>query len=134
LDLGRQVTLLRETGGANTGKEYESTVAEMKRHKAYFLVLLLLVVVYYAMYFSVINYPDVKAFLDSNLGLSPVLAMFWIQVAPWYALICLGCYCLTKLGLDLLTFRDCPQEIPKLAKEIEQARKDLQNRGFKTTK
>ena len=36
--------------------------------------------------------------------------------APWTLLIWLGCYCLLRLGFDLLTFRNCPLEIRKLEK------------------
>lgn len=29
-----------------------------------------------------------------------------VQALPLYALVCLGCYCLARLGADLLLFRD----------------------------
>ena len=103
----------------------------MKRHQVYFVVLFVFIALYCTLYYSMLTYPELSQFVQSQYGLSYAQAMFWIQVAPWYALICFGCYCLTKLGIDLLTFRDCPQEIPKLAKEIEQAREDLKRRGYK---
>eukprot|EP01033_Poteriospumella_lacustris_P006331 gene6331-4546_t len=52
---------------------------------------------------------------------------------PWYGLISLGCYCLYRLGMDLLNYRDRPDEIPKLAEDVKRAREDLQRRGFKST-
>lgn len=50
---------------------------------------------------------------------------------PWYLLVSFGCYCLYKLGSDLLNFRNCPEEIKKLETDITNARKDLSKRGFK---
>ena len=38
-----------------------------------------------------------------------------ITVFPWLLLMTFGCYCLFKLGYDLLTFNDYPKEIGKLA-------------------
>ena len=39
----------------------------------------------------------------------------WLtDVSPWYMLILVGCYCLAKLGMDLLSFNDYPHEIKKL--------------------
>lgn len=53
-----------------------------------------------------------------------------IDVTPWYLLIIFGCYCLTKLGLDLCTFRDYPEEISRLENDIKVADDDLRSRGF----
>jgi hypothetical protein len=53
-----------------------------------------------------------------------------VDVMPWYFLICFGCYCLTKLGWDLLTFNDYPKEIGKLEEDIRAAEADLKRRGF----
>ncbi len=39
-----------------------------------------------------------------------------LEILPLYFLILFGCYCLGKLGYDLLVFRDDPQEIDVLAK------------------
>ena len=58
----------------------------------------------------------------------------WIvDVMPWYSLICFGCYCLTKLGFDLLTFNDYPDEIRRLEHDIRAAETDLKRRGFNTS-
>lgn len=53
-----------------------------------------------------------------------------VDVIPWYFLICFGCYCLTKLGWDLLTFNDYPKEIGRLEEDINAAEVDLKRRGF----
>ena len=39
-----------------------------------------------------------------------------LLISPFYLLIALGCYCLGKLGVDLLAFHDCSAETPKLEK------------------
>ena len=59
--------------------------------------------------------------------------VFLVDVMPWYTLICFGCYCLTKLGYDLLTFNDYPDEIRRLEQDIRAAEMDLNRRGFKAT-
>ena len=53
-----------------------------------------------------------------------------IDIFPWYSLICFGCYCLSKLGYDLFSFNDYPQEIAKLENDIRIADEDLKSRGF----
>lgn len=40
--------------------------------------------------------------------------LFVIKTIPGYLLIVFGCYCLGKLGYDLVTFNDYPHEIQKL--------------------
>jgi len=50
---------------------------------------------------------------------------------PWYLLVSLGCYCLFRLGKDLLSFRNCPEEVKKLEDDIVIARADLKKRGLK---
>ena len=37
----------------------------------------------------------------------------------------LGCYCLMKLGTDLINFREYPEEADKLNAEILEAKEDL---------
>ena len=55
----------------------------------------------------------------------------WIvDISPWYSLICFGCYCLGKIGYDLLMFNDYPEEIIKLELDIKNAETDLKSRGF----
>lgn len=53
-----------------------------------------------------------------------------INTLPWFWLMSLGCYCLGKLGMDLLTFNDFPHEIKALEADIAAAREDLASRGF----
>lgn len=53
-----------------------------------------------------------------------------IYALPWLWLVSLGCYCLGKLGIDLLTFNDYPHEIKALEADIDAARADLASRGF----
>jgi hypothetical protein len=52
-----------------------------------------------------------------------------VNVLPCYALIAFGSFCLARLGLDLLTFNDYPEQILVLEKEIKLARKELENMG-----
>jgi hypothetical protein len=48
-----------------------------------------------------------EAQVRSGLGIA-------VPAAPLYLLVVLGCYCLARLGCDLLAFRDDPKEIAKL--------------------
>jgi hypothetical protein len=50
-----------------------------------------------------------EAQVRSGLGIA-------VPAAPLYLLVLLGCYCLARLGSDLLAFRDDPTEISKLEK------------------
>jgi len=50
---------------------------------------------------------------------------WFADVSPWYLLIVFGCYCLAKLGYDLLTFNDYPKEIKKLEQVL--SRNDFDN-------
>jgi len=43
------------------------------------------------------------------------IVRFYIDVAPLFFIMMFGCYCLFKLGYDLLTFNNFPDEIGKLA-------------------
>ena len=74
----------------------------MKRYQSYFLFLSLLVLMW-----SIL-----MAFRHHTTDALRTT----IITMPWYFLICLGCYCLAKLGLDIYFFNDFPQEIPKLEK------------------
>lgn len=53
-----------------------------------------------------------------------------VYALPLYGLVCLGSFCIGKLGIDLLTFHDYPHEIGALEKNIEAAKADLVKRGF----
>ena len=53
-----------------------------------------------------------------------------VYALPLYGLVCLGSFCVGKLGMDLLTFNDYPQEIGALEKDIAAAKADLNKRGF----
>jgi hypothetical protein len=48
--------------------------------------------------------------MDSEQG------RFLVDVFPWLLLMWWGCYCLGRLGLDLLLFNDYPTEIKVLEK------------------
>jgi dolichyl-phosphate mannosyltransferase polypeptide 3 len=111
----------------------------MKRSTTYALVALLCAVVW--------------GYLKFSSGTLPKIVNWYTDVAPWYSLILFGCYCLAKLGFDLLTFNDYPKEIKKLeqvgslshsfdapvltqflyptVQDIQNAKADLQKRGFK---
>jgi dolichyl-phosphate mannosyltransferase polypeptide 3 len=88
----------------------------MKRHQVYGGSLLAVIAVW--IYFKI----------TSNT--SSTEQKWIIDVFPWYVLICFGCYCLSKLGYDLLTFNDYPLEIIALEKDIKMADADLKSRGF----
>ncbi len=76
---------------------------------------------------------------------------FIVKVIPWYMLICLGCYCLFKLGTEVLFFNDCQSDIKLLERvrqylniiqhfihnfvfvsiqDVAEAKADLRKRGF----
>jgi len=88
----------------------------MKRYMVYLSLVVLLVVIWISLKLS-------PVYKDAAL----------VDVMPWYLLISLGCACLAKLGLDLLTFSDFPVEVKKLEADIAAARLDLQKRGYKPT-
>jgi hypothetical protein len=68
-----------------------------------------------------------KEFLTTNV----VDKLDWIvAIWPWYSLMVFGCYCLYRLGSDIISFNDYPEEITKLEKDILIAREDLKKRGF----
>mmetsp|Transcript_26948 Transcript_26948/g.27181 ORF Transcript_26948/g.27181 Transcript_26948/m.27181 type:complete len:92 (+) Transcript_26948:289-564(+) len=89
----------------------------MKRHQSYGLILILGISLW-----SIL-------FTFRTVFSSP--GNFIITVIPWYLLICLGCYCLGKLGLDIACFNDYPEATLKLEKEIIIAKADLEKKGFK---
>jgi dolichyl-phosphate mannosyltransferase polypeptide 3 len=72
----------------------------MKRSTTYALVALLCAAVW--------------GYLKFSSETLPKIVNWYTNVAPWYSLILFGCYCLAKLGFDLLTFNDYPKEIKKL--------------------
>jgi len=57
-----------------------------------------------------------------------------VYALPVLGVALLGLYCAGKLSYDLLTFKNYPHEIGALEKDIAEANKDLQKRGFKRTK
>ncbi len=111
----------------------------MKRHVAYGAILFCAIAIWIALKFSL-------------SGASPSLLTWFVDVSPWYCLMTFGSYCLGRLGMDLLTFNDYPEEIKKLEKvlfttksllgdlthfsvllkDIIEAKKDLKARGFST--
>lgn len=46
-----------------------------------------------------------------------------VDTFPYMILIAIGTNILYKLGYDIFTFNDMPQEIPKLAEEVVEAKK-----------
>lgn len=72
----------------------------MKRSTSYAVVVLILVISW--------------IFLKISSDKLPEIVNWYTDVSPWYSLILFGCYCLAKLGFDLLTFNDYPLEIKKL--------------------
>lgn len=72
----------------------------MKRSSTYALVAIILTALWLKLKYK-------------SSGISSSLA-WYVDVAPWYLLIAFGSYCLARLGYDLLTFNDYPNEIKKL--------------------
>lgn len=68
---------------------------------------------------------------ESNI-FSALLFIKWIlRALPLYFLILLGCFCLGRLGLDIISFNNLPHEIANLNNDILEAKNDLKKRGFK---
>jgi dolichol-phosphate mannosyltransferase subunit 3 len=88
----------------------------MKRHQAYGASAVVLI--------------SVWVYLKFFYQKSSATGEWLVDVAPFYILICFGCYCLSKLGTDLYTFNDYPDEIFKLEHDIKVADDDLKKRGF----
>lgn len=55
-----------------------------------------------------------------------------LWVLPWYALMTFGCYTLMRVGIDLMSFNDYPEEIKVLEGDIKKARHNLELKGFRT--
>ena len=54
--------------------------------------------------------------LQYNRGnIASEIVVWYVDVFPLYCLMTFGSYCLFKLGYDLFTFNDYPDEINKLA-------------------
>jgi dolichyl-phosphate mannosyltransferase polypeptide 3 len=75
----------------------------MKRHVAYGAFLVLLIAVWISLKISLLNS-------------TPSRLQWFVNVSPFYGLIIFGCYCLARLGLDLMSFNDYPAEIKLLEK------------------
>jgi dolichyl-phosphate mannosyltransferase polypeptide 3 len=89
----------------------------MKRHQIYTAIALIPIIVWVCL----------------KLGRGSIAdetEKWFVNVSPWYVLMSFGCYCLGRLGFDLLTFNDYPEEINKLEQDILCARTDLKKRGF----
>lgn len=52
-----------------------------------------------------------------------------IPVLPLWALVSFGAYLLFRLGWGIATFNDVPEAYRELAKEIEQAKVELRQKG-----
>jgi len=98
----------------------------MKRATLYLLNLLLALVAYVIAWFG-------YYFCKQNevAGVNIDIYLWYLQVAPLYALVTIGSLLLGKLGWDLIRFNDFPGEIKKLEDDIALARMDLTSRGFK---
>ena len=88
----------------------------MKRHQAYGASAIILIS----------TWVYLKVFYQKSSAADEWL----IDVTPSYIVICFGCYCLSKLGSDLFSFNDYPDEITKLEHDIKVADDDLRERGF----
>lgn len=90
----------------------------MKRYQSYLIFLVFLIILYLGAFFYINTSQgelQLTQLLSGNIThLTFIKNIF--KVLPWYTLICVGSYCLGRLGLDILKFNDCPQEIAKLGK------------------
>lgn len=73
----------------------------MKLHQKYALIFLIITFVWCGLQCN-------KSSIES-----PV-AQWYVDVFPIYMVMMFGCYCLGKLGFDVLVFNDYPEEIVKL--------------------
>ena len=90
----------------------------MKRHQLYFIGLILLVVLYLLLWIFIHSHSFLQEWdqiISSERSLTADKLQWMVSILPWYGLILFGCYCLMKLGSDLLNFNDCPKEIQKLS-------------------
>jgi dolichol-phosphate mannosyltransferase subunit 3 len=55
-----------------------------------------------------------------------------VDAFPYILLVWLGCYCLFKLGYDVLSYKNMPEAIDELKIEMDHARVDLKRKGFKS--
>lgn len=85
----------------------------MKRHQTYFTLLFLASLTWLSI-FSYSYYYNISKL------------KYFTSVLPWLLLMWFGCYCLFKLGIDLLSFNDYPKEIHKL----EKVRENIDYYGF----
>ena len=91
----------------------------MKRHQRYVLLFVVAIGIYLGL-LAALNHPEHRPAILSLVQLADnesnvEKVRFIVRAMPWYGLISLGCYCLFRLGMDLLNYRDRPDEIPKLA-------------------
>lgn len=114
-----------------------------KLHEKYIRVLFIASLLYVATYFYVFFINVSKS--ETMKGVRWVVA-----AAPFYVLVALGSYLLFRLGLDVFTFNNYPEERAKLEQvsmplsllacpsplpchqDIAEAKKDLARRGFKS--
>ena len=57
----------------------------------------------------------------------------WMELVyylPIYLLMTFACYSLAAVGYRVATFNDCGEAAEELKHEIEEARKDLKQKGF----
>lgn len=97
--------------------ERPENTKKMKKHHQYFLALFLIILGYNLAYLLILNEKFIQ-YYNSSVSFSQSLPIgqlkFFLDVLPWYSLICFGCYCLSRLGSDILNFNDCPKEIEKM--------------------
>ncbi len=86
----------------------------MTDYQKILLQLIVLTLLYIGALFVVYTDGFVKYASENITIISVPNIRFILNALPWYALMNLGCYCLYRMGMDLLIFRDCPEEIDKL--------------------
>ena len=90
----------------------------MKKHQIYGLCAVIVIAVW--------------SFLEFNKSLIPnEIARWYIDVAPLFVVMTFGSYCLFKLGYDVVSFNDFPNEIEKLSYDVNAARAGLSAKQMK---
>lgn len=105
-----------DAGTDEFGKGYATKVALCEVHKRSHSPSLLLIIMKRSVAYGavLIILASAWAYMKISSAHFSDRVNWFTNVSPWYFLIVFGCYCLAKLGFDLLTFNDYPHEIKKL--------------------
>ncbi len=93
----------------------------MKRHEKYAFAFFIAAGIYVGL-LAALNIPAYHDLILNMLELKITITDYHVDqfrhvfhAVPWFTLVSVGCYCMYQLGMDLLVYRDRPEEIQKLA-------------------